>query len=233
MEDSDQQKVIIGRRIGTGGWGEVLEGTVRVAVKRLHEQIAVPIYIEKMEREMRLLAEVRHPNLVQFIGAIFDEQNQANRSPPLIVTELLDMNLRQAYETNQLVQGNRLSIFIDIAQALDYLHKRYDPIIHRDVSAPNVLLQQMPNHQWKGKVSDLGSANFVQHARTMGEGAIVYSPPELIPQLFARPPPQTVKIDVYSYGVVLAEVMPVNFRVRIISLRCLRESRESVLQCTS
>ncbi len=63
----------------------------------------------------------------------------------------------------------------------------------------------MPNHQWKGKVSDLGSANFLQHAHTMGEGAIVYSPPEVIPQPFARPPPQTVKIDVYSYGVVLAE----------------------------
>ena len=136
-------RVIIGRRIGKGGWGEVLEGTVSVAVKRLHEEIAYPIHIEKMEREMKLLAEVRHPNLVQFIGAIFDEQNQANRSPPLIVTELLDMNLRQAYERNQLCPGNRLSIFVNIAQALDYLHQRYDPIIHRDVSAPNVLLQRI------------------------------------------------------------------------------------------
>ncbi len=207
-------KVITGRRIGKGGWGEVLEGTVRVAIKRLHEEIAIPIHIEKMEREMRLLAEVRHPNLVQFIGAIFDEQNQANRSPPLIVTELLDINLRQAYETNQLVPLNRLSIFIDIALALDYLHKRYDPIIHRDVSAPNVLLQRMPNHQWKGKVSDLGSANFVQHARTMGEGAIVYSPPEVIPQAFdllTPPLRQSVKIDVYSYGIVLCEVTASRF----------------------
>ncbi|XP_064393440.1 uncharacterized protein LOC135340941 isoform X2 [Halichondria panicea] len=204
-------RVIIGRRIGKGGWGEVLEGTVSVAVKRLHEEIALPIYIEKMEREMRLLAEVRHPNLVQFIGAIFDEQRQANRSPPLIITELLDMNLRQAYERNQLDPGNRLSIFKDIALALDYLHQRYNPIIHRDVSAPNVLLQRMPNHQLKGKVSDLGSANFLQHSHTMGEGAIIYSPPEVIPQPLVRPPPQTVKIDVYSYGIVLAEVTASRF----------------------
>ncbi len=154
---------------------------------------------------MRLLAEVRHPNLVQFIGAVFDQ------SPPLIITELLDMNLRQAYEENQLDPGNRLSIFMDIALALNYLHQRYDPIIHRDVSAPNVLLQRMPNHQWKGKVSDLGSANFLQHAHTMGEGAIIYSPPEVIPQPLARPPPQTVKIDVYSYGIVLAEVTASRF----------------------
>ena len=235
-------RVIIGRRIGKGGWGEVLEGTVSVAVKRLHEEIALPIYIEKMEREMKLLAEVRHPNLVQFIGAIFDEPNQANRSPPLIITELLDMNLRQAYERNQLNPGNRLSIFMDIALALNYLHQRYDPIIHRDVSAPNVLLQRMPNHQWKGKVSDLGSANFLQHAHTMGEGAIIYSPPEVIPQAFdplTPPPRQSVKIDVYSYGIVLCEVTASRFpsaeHYRDMILQVQRQHPavyELILHCT-
>ncbi len=56
-------KVITGRRIGKGGWGEVLEGTVSVAVKRLFAAIVNP----------------RHPNMVQFIGAVFDQ------SPPLII----------------------------------------------------------------------------------------------------------------------------------------------------
>ncbi len=90
-------KVTTHRKIGAGGWGEVMEGNVRVAVKKLHNEIVSPKHIEKMEREMKLLAEVRHPNLVQFIGAIFDDdQIQAKqRSPPRIVTELLDMNLRQ------------------------------------------------------------------------------------------------------------------------------------------
>ena len=201
-------KVVTMTTIGTGGWGEVLEGTVRVAVKRLHIAILNQRNLERLQREMRLLAEVRHPNLVQFIGAVFD------RSPPLIVTELLDMNLRQAYERNRLGPGDRLSIFIDVAKALDYLHQRYEPIIHRDVSAPNVLLQRMPNNQWKGKVSDLGSANFLQNAQTMGEGAIVYSPPEVIPRPFtldSEPPPQTGKIDVYSYGIVLCEVTASRF----------------------
>ncbi len=205
-------RVIIGGRIGKGGWGEVLEGTVSVAVKRLHEKIAYPIHIEKMVKEMKLLAEVRHPNLVQFIGAIFDEQD--NESPPTLVTELLDMNLRQAYVRNQLDPGNRLSIFMDIALALNYLHQRYDPIIHRDVSAPNVLLQRMPNHQLKGKVSDLGSANFLQHAHTKGEGCILYSAPEVIPRAYnprGELIPQTTKIDVYSYGVLLCEVITSTF----------------------
>ena len=201
-------KVSTMRTIGSGGWGEVLEGSVRVAVKRLYIAILNQRNLERLQREMRLLAEVRHPNLVQFIGAVFD------RSPPLIVTELLDMNLRQAYEQNRLGPGDRLSIFMDIARALDYLHQRYEPIIHRDVSAPNVLLQRMPNNQWKGKVSDLGSANFLQNAQTMGEGAIVYSPPEVIPQAFdplVEPPKQSVKIDVYSYGIVLCEVCTSRF----------------------
>ncbi len=196
------------RTIGTGGWGEVLEGTVSVAVKRLFAAIVSPRNLERLQREMRLLAEVRHPNLVHFIGAVFDQ------SPPLIITELLDMNLRQAYETNQLVPNNRLSLFIDIARALDYLHQRYEPIIHRDVSAPNVLLQQMPNHHWKGKVSDLGSANFLQQAQTKGEGCILYSAPEVIPRAYnprRERVPQTTKIDVYSYGVLLCEVITKTF----------------------
>ena len=201
-------KVVTMRTIGTGGWGEVLEGTVRVAVKRLHIAILNQRNLERLQREMRLLAEVRHSNLVQFIGAVFD------RSPPLIVTELLDMNLRQAYEQNRLGPGDRLPIFIDVAKALDYLHQRYEPIIHRDVSAPNVLLQRMPNNQWKGKVSDLGSANFLQNAQTMGEGAIVYSPPEVIPRAYnprREQVRQTTKIDVYSYGVLLCEVTTSRF----------------------
>ena len=194
--------------IGTGGWGEVLEGTLRVAVKRIYTAILNQRNLERLQREMKLLAEVRHPNLVQFIGAVFD------RSPPLIITELLDINLRQAYEQNQLGPGDRLSIFTDVARALDYLHQRYESIIHRDVSAPNVLLQRMPNNQWKGKVSDLGSANFLKDSRTMGEGAIVYSPPEVFPQKYnpkRERTPQTTKIDVYSYGVLLCEVVTSRF----------------------
>ena len=224
------------RKIGTGGWGAVFEGSVKVAVKELHDDISSPHNIEKVQREMRLLAEVRHPNLVQFIGAVFDQ------SPPLIVTELLDINLRQAYEQKRLRPGDQLSIFMDIGRALDYLHQRYQPIIHRDVSAPNVLLQQMPDNQWKGKVSDLGSANFLQSAQTMGEGAIVYSPPEVIPQAYdplVEPLKQTVKIDVYSYGIVLCEVCTSRFPkaedYREMILQVQREHPqvyEVIMECT-
>ena len=154
------------------------------------------------------MAQVQHPNLLQFIGVVFD--NQLPLQPPLIVTELLDMNLRMAYEKKHLTDSIKMSIFREVACALHYLHEHQEPIIHCDVSVPNVLLEELPNGTWRTKVADFGSANLAGLARTMGEGAIIYAAPETVPQTndFHSPPPrQTTKIDVYSYGVLLCEVI--------------------------
>ena len=207
-------KVELGDEIARGGWGSVSEGKVRVAVKQLHMAIANERNIQRLRREMRILSQIRHPNLVQFIGAVFDEQAERLRAPPLIITELLDTNLRSAYERNCLSGGQKLSIFKDVAKALKYLHERHDPIIHRDVSAPNVLLEALPDGNWRGKLTDLGSANFARVAQTLAEGAIIYAAPETIPRAYnpdAPPPPQTFKIDVYSFGVMLCEVTTSRF----------------------
>ena len=207
-------KVELGDEIARGGWGSVSEGKVRVAVKQLHMAIASERNIQRLRREMRILSQIRHPNLVQFIGAVFDEQAERLRAPPLIITELLDTNLRSAYERNRLSGGQKLSIFKDVAKALKYLHERHDPIIHRDVSAPNVLLEALPGGNWKGKLTDLGSANFARVAQTLAEGAIIYAAPETFPRAYnpdAPPPPQTFKIDVYSFGVMLCEVTTSRF----------------------
>ena len=76
-------------------------------------------------------------------------------------------------------------VFRNVASALKYLHQ--EPIIH-------------------SKLSDFGSANLVKYATTCtpGEGAIIYAALEAFPQLPTSP--QTPKIDVYSYGVLLGEV---------------------------
>ena len=76
----------------------------------------------------------------------------------------------------------------------------------------------------------------------MGEGAIVYSPPEVIPQSFAldtEPPPQNVKIDVYSYGIVVCEVTTSRFpsqeRYREMLQQVQRDHHlvyELIVQCT-
>ena len=68
-----RDKVEIWTEIGSGGWGSVSEGTLRVAIKQLHREILSPHYIGRLQREMRMLAQVRHPNLVQFLGVVLDE----------------------------------------------------------------------------------------------------------------------------------------------------------------
>ena len=193
--------------LGDGAWGYVSKGKFRgqmVAVKRVHMKILYPTTVDRIHREIRTMALVRHPNLVLFIAAVLDD-----RTGPMIITELLDTDLRTAYKENRL-GSNKLRVFRDVASALNYLHLHREPIIHRDVSTANVLLEVVDNDVWKAKLSDFGSANLLRLATTPAEGAIIYTAPEAFPQHPSSPsppPPQTPKIDVYSYGVLLGEVI--------------------------
>ena len=195
--DLDIQKFL-----GTGAWGFVVEGTFRgqqVAVKCMHDMIRSPEFVEVMRKEIGIMAQVRHPNLVLLIAAVMDAEND-----PLIVTELLDISLRKAYEKKRLQGSSKLSIFRDIAAALNYLHLHHcGEIIHRDVSSANVLLEAKPNNQWKAKLSDFGSAKLAIEAKSTAPGAPVYSAPELKKGMGIR---QTAKLDVFSYGILLCEV---------------------------
>ena len=205
-----RDEVQILSEMGRGAWGWVAKGRFRgqlVAVKSPHLEILDEHTTKRLQREVGIMTQVRHPYLLRIIAAVFDDQ--VPRLPPLIVTELLDMNLRAAYQNNRLPGASRIPIFRDVAYALHYLHEHQEPIIHRDVSAPNVLLEELPNGMFKAKVSDFGSANLAKLAQTLAEGAIIYAAPETFPprDLQSRPPPQTTKIDVYSYGILLCEVI--------------------------
>ena len=191
-----------GQFLGAGGWGTVVVGSFRgqdVAMKQLHSVISSSKYYkELLRREISLMVKVRHPNLLLFIAAVLDSPSNT----PIIITELMDTDLRQAYHNSQLSNnGVKLSILRDVAAALNYLHLQLNPIIHRDVSSANVLLQALPNNKWRGKLSDFGSANLVQHASTPGPGAAMYTAPEVFKRV-----QQTPKMDCYSFGKLLCEV---------------------------
>ena len=205
--------VEVGCIIGGGGWGSVHKGKLQVAVKQFYPNILSKQNLGRLKREMQMLALIRHPNLVQFIAAVFDENADHEQSPPYIITELLDMSLRSAYEKELIPHKNLVLIFQDVARALDYLHQRHEPIIHRDVSSANILLKRQSNDQWLAKLSDLGSANLAQEAYTMNEGSWVYCAPEAFTQGENTRSSGTLTpmVDVYSYGIVLCEVATSTF----------------------
>ena len=171
--------------LGRGGWGSVNEGIYcgcTVAVKQIHDLILSPHNRLLFEREMNIASACRHPCLLQFIGATNDEGS------PLFVTELMEMSLRALLEERQLSETEIQVISLDVARALNYLHqKKPSPIIHRDVSSANVLLWQQGD-QRRGKVSDYGTANFIQQTMTVAPGAAIYCAPE------AHTSNQTVKV---------------------------------------
>lgn len=96
----------------------------------------------------------------------------------MILTELMPTSLRKELEKGELAKGNVVSISQDVACGLNYLHqwKPY-PIIHRDICNGNVLLEPLPNG-WKAKVSDYGSANFMNFVSTTSPGSPAYAAPE-------------------------------------------------------
>ena len=194
------------RVLGTGAWGFVVEGKFRgkaVAIKCLHQEILSQFTVGQIQREISIMADLRHPNLVLFIAAILDDH-----SSPRIITELLSITLRRAYHENKITQANKLPILHELASALNYLHLHYKPIIHRDVSSTNVLLEKIANDMWKAKLSDFGSANLVRVATTPGEGALVYAAPEMCINAHS---PQAPSVDVYSYGILVCEVTTSTF----------------------
>ena len=190
--------------VGRGGWAAVVvadfRGT-RVAAKCFYQQILVSPYNRQLfNREMNMAARLRHPNLIQFIGASLEGE-------PIILTELMTTSLRTELEKGPIVHAHITSISLDVARGLNYLHlMQPHPIIHRDISSANVLLDPLPNNDWKAKISDYGSVNLVRELRTVGPGSPVYAAPEA-----NVPAHQSPKMDVFSFGVLLIEMLTDQF----------------------
>ena len=193
QQDSSRDWVINRREIqlsnqelGRGAWGSVLKGTFRgcdVAVKQMHEKITSDFNRHLFQREVDMASKCRHPCLILFIGATIDDKL------PLLVTEIMDCSLRnRLYESEQppLCAAEVSVVSLDVARALNYLHEKATPIIHRDISSGNVLLWRCGN-QWRAKVSDYGTANLVSLSERNELGTALYSPPECLTEDPNRP----------------------------------------------
>ena len=195
--ESNEIQVLEEKPLGVGGWGEVKVAMFRgmkVAAKFIHEAIISPHNIGLFIREMNIAVCVHHPNLLLFIGASLDDNK------PVIITELMAANLRSIIHT--LSRDRVISIGTDVAYGLNYLHlMKPDPIIHRDVSSANVLIEPIGFGIWRAKISDYGTAHFLSKVITTGPGNASYAAPES-----SNPKLQSPKMDVYSYGILLLEM---------------------------
>ena len=193
------------RELGHGSYATVLELEymgLKCAGKKIHELLLrqgdASYTVRRFEEECRLLSQVRHPNIVQFLGVYFQQRVRA----PILVMEFLPTNLTSCIERYGILPKEiSYSILHDMALGLCYLHSQTPPIIHRDLSSNNVLLT--PN--MTAKISDLGVARILnltplQVSRmTQTPGTPAYMPPEV---MVANPKYDT-SVDEFSYGIMM------------------------------
>ncbi|XP_030510048.1 probable LRR receptor-like serine/threonine-protein kinase At3g47570 isoform X3 [Cannabis sativa] len=192
-------------KLGEGGYGPVYKGTLRtgqeIAVKRLSKTSNQGF--EEFENEVKLTANLQHVNLVRVLGYCIE------RDEKMLIYEYMSNNSLDHYLFDQtkrhlLDWKKRVCIIEGITQGLLYLQEYSNfPIIHRDVKASNILL----DNQMNPKISDFGLARMFRKDEFEAiTGRIVgtygYVPPEYI-----RKGIYSMKYDVYSFGVLLLQII--------------------------
>ncbi|XAR59144.1 Non-specific serine/threonine protein kinase [Bertholletia excelsa] len=191
-------------KIGRGGFGTVYKGFFKdgttVAVKILAAESKQGL--REFLTEINTISNIRHPNLVELIGCCAEGTNRA------LVYEYLENNsldnaLLGHSRTIKLDWGKRSAICKGTAIGLAYLHEELVPrIIHRDIKASNIILDQ----DFNPKIGDFGLAKLfpeeMTHISTKIAGTTGYLAPE-----YALGGQLTTKADVYSFGIVILEVI--------------------------
>jgi serine/threonine protein kinase len=212
-------KVRIEREIAKGGMAEVYLGTHltldrAVAVKVMHNYIeADPELQSRFEREAKVVAGLRHPNIVQ----IFDYDTAEGH--PYIVMEYLmgpslAVYLRELHKRNQRLEPIQIArLLITIATALDYAHEQ--GVVHRDIKPGNIILhnksknisiEQHLTARTEPVITDFGLVRIAQAATQTASGAVSGTPAYMSPEQA-----QGLKVDhrsdIYSLGVILYEMV--------------------------
>ncbi|XP_006346571.1 receptor-like serine/threonine-protein kinase ALE2 isoform X2 [Solanum tuberosum] len=194
------------RVLGEGGFGRVYSGVLddgmKVAVKVLKrdDQQGGREFLAEVE----MLSRLHHRNLVKLIGICLEERSRC------LLYELIPNGSVESHlhgvdkESSPLDWNARMKIALGAARGLAYLHEDSSPrVIHRDFKSSNILLE----HDFTPKVSDFGLARAAldegeRHISTRVMGTFGYVAPE-----YAMTGHLLVKSDVYSYGVVLLELL--------------------------
>jgi serine/threonine protein kinase len=192
----------IGRKLGQGGFGEVYAGRwkgLEVAVKRLSLGTLTGDLKADFDRETQAMWRCQFTNVLRLLGVCKEDDHYA------MVVEL--MRQGSLYESlhsgggSTLTEKERWDIAIRIAQGLDDLHKR--GVIHGDLKSHNILLDE----HGRARISDFGLAKI----KTTTSTAITHSQGGSVrwsaPECFDDEPRITDRSDIYSYGMILWELL--------------------------
>jgi len=176
--------------IGTGAYGSVYKAQLpcgkAVALKKLHGYEAeVPSFDESFRNEVRILSEIKHRHIVKLYGFCLHKRIM------FLIYQYMERGslfsvLYDDVEAVEFKWRKRINTIKGVAFAISYLHHDCTtPIVHRDVSTSNILL----NSEWQASVSDFGTARILQYDssnRTIVAGTIGYiAPGKLIIDIFS------------------------------------------------
>ncbi|XP_062178396.1 cold-responsive protein kinase 1-like [Phragmites australis] len=192
-------------KIGEGGYGPVYKGTLKdgtaIAVKvlSLHSGQGAKEFLN----ELLAISDVVHENLVKLYGCCVEGSHRILVYNYLENNSLAHTLLGSGNSNIQFNWRTRVNICLGVAQGLAFLHDSACPhIVHRDIKASNILLDK----DLTPKISDFGLAKLlpsdVSHVSTRVAGTLGYLAPE-----YAIRGQVTRKADVYSYGVLLIEIV--------------------------
>lgn len=196
--DLDINEIEIGENIGNGAFSSVYKGIWRgalVAVKRFSVEDFSEDTIIEFEKEISIMKSIRAPNIIQFLGGTFN--------PPdiCIITEFMSRGSLHDILHNKMVVlewSMILQMLEDTARGMTYLHSCNPPIIHRDLKSQNLLV----NEFWRVKVSDFGLSTVLD--RSTDTMTICGTPYWTAPEVL-RSQHYTMKVDVYSFGIIMWE----------------------------
>ncbi|KAK4386518.1 Integrin-linked protein kinase [Sesamum angolense] len=190
---------------------EITKGTYRiaswrgtqVAVKTFGEGFSDEDKVEAFRAELALLQKIRHPNVVQFLGAV------TQSSPMMIVTEYLPKgDLREFLKKKgALKPATALRFAMDIARGMNYLHEhKPEAIIHRDLEPSNILRDDSGHL----KVADFGVSKLLKvTSRVKEDRPLTYEDTScryMAPEVF-RNEEYGTKVDVFSFALILQEMI--------------------------